>query len=106
MGSVTTLHADRRLALAYYGIAEYSTVLDHIAAMKSAGLHIPYGVAERLTRERLSLFHQVCVLTSRSLVSTVNTEPTLVAEARGWLAEHPEEIKRIEEGGTNERAEG
>lgn len=88
-----------QLALALYAIAEYSTVIDHCQALRKVGLPVPFGVIERLHRELRHTIHRTCYLLGVPLLASVASDEAMVQRAREWLAEHPDEIDRIERGG-------
>jgi hypothetical protein len=85
----------RKFLLCAYGIAEYTTALDHLAALRQVQVPVPQGTVNRLESERRNL--------ARLWWHANHGDPTweddrmeqVVTEARAWVTDHLPELEQL-----------
>lgn len=88
--------SERQIALAYYGIAEFSSVIDHLEAMRRAGLYVHARHTDLLYRDRRILVHHLNIINDQPLVTSAADEEAMVSEARTFLAQHQHYLDEFE----------
>jgi len=81
----------RQTALAF-GIAEWASALDHLSALQQVGERCPVWIRKRIENEIRALVRMwpgVQELPKR------DRAPLVIARARRWLAEHPDELEDV-----------
>lgn len=94
---------DRRQVVLAYGVAEYAAAVEHLAALRTAGVHVSTNTMMRLRND----WHTLCQSWVRDYIPG-HTGPIdldeVTARAKAWMNEEPGRIATLdsilEEAGT------
>jgi len=92
MNVTTDKPSATKTLLAAYAIAEYTTALEHLQALRSVGVSVPGSVVNRLERERLNIAVLWWQATHGDFTWTYDHMDTVVEECRAWVTEHIVEL--------------
>lgn len=87
---------DRQQVLIAYGVAEYAAAVEHLAAMRTAGVHVGMTTMMRLRND----WHTIC----QSWVQRYRPEHSgpidldaVTADAKRWINEEPGRITMLDQ---------
>ncbi len=95
----------RKLLLCAYGIAEYSTVLDHLAALRLMQVPVSQGIVHRLESERHGLARIWWMANHGDPTWLSEHMDQCVSEARAWVTDHLPELEELIETRRNQENE-
>lgn len=97
---------DRQALLLAYGIVEYQTVLDHLEALRTVGVSVPFITLGRIETEQRRLMRRWLWDHGDPRFSP-DRVPEILSEVRDWLSQHVEEMDLLlQRERTDEQAEG